>query len=123
MKWRELVNAPERGTHLGSLHALPDGGVQEVAFGEGKNIFPIILLREGEKVVAYLNRCPHYSIPLNTKPGKFFILPDRQIMCATHCALFRISDGHCIDGPVKGDNLTEIVIDIDPAGELSVAGD
>ena len=123
MNWRELTYAPATGTRLGNLNELPEGGVREVLFGEGKDAFPIILLREQQEVIAYLNRCPHYSIPLNTEPGKFFILPDRQIMCATHCALFRISDGHCIDGPVKGDHLTEIAIDIDAAGELSIAGD
>jgi nitrite reductase/ring-hydroxylating ferredoxin subunit len=121
MKWRELVNAPESGAYIGSLQTLPDGGVQEVVFGEGKDAFPVILLREGVKVIAYLNRCPHYSIPLNTVPGKFFILPERQIMCATHCAVFRITDGQCVDGPVRGDQLTAIEIEIDDDGVISVA--
>ncbi len=120
MNWRDLSYAPDTGARLGNVHELPDGGVHEVIFGEGKDAFPIILLREQDQVIAYLNRCPHYSIPLNTEPGKFFILAERQIMCATHCAVFRIQDGHCTDGPVMGDHLTPI--DIDATGEISIAG-
>jgi nitrite reductase/ring-hydroxylating ferredoxin subunit len=121
VNWRELSNAPSPGTHLGNLQDLVDGGVHERVFGEGKDAFSIILFREGELVRAYANRCPHFGIPLNVQPEKFYILSDRKIMCATHCAVFSISDGQCTDGPVKGDHLMIIEIVIVDDGKILIA--
>jgi nitrite reductase/ring-hydroxylating ferredoxin subunit len=121
VNWRELSNAPTPGTRLGNLRDLPDGGVHEQVFGDGKDAFSIILFREGELVRAYANRCPHYGIPLNVQPGKFYVLAERNIMCATHCAVFSISDGQCTDGPVKGDHLMIIEIVIVDDGKILIA--
>ena len=121
MNWQEMPNAPGIGTRLANLNDLVDGGVQEVVFGEGKDAFKIMLMREGEQVQAFLNRCPHYGVPLNPEGNKFYILPERQVMCVIHCSVFRMTDGHCVDGPVKGDTLIKITIDVDEDGEATIA--
>ena len=121
MNWRDMPFAPDTGTSLGHLDQIPDGGISEAQFGEGKDTFKVMLIREGQNVQAYLNRCPHYGVPLNTEPNKFFILSDRQVMCAVHCAVFRMDDGACVDGPVKGDHLTSIDVQVDAAGDIRIA--
>jgi nitrite reductase/ring-hydroxylating ferredoxin subunit len=50
----------------------------------------------------------------------------RFIVCSTHGALFRIEDGHCLDGPCVGQALERVEIDCDEAGRvrlMSVAVD
>jgi nitrite reductase/ring-hydroxylating ferredoxin subunit len=50
----------------------------------------------------------------------------RFIVCSTHGALFRIEDGHCLDGPCIGQALERVRIDCDEAGRvrlMSVAVD
>ncbi len=121
MNWRELRHAPELGARLTSLESLPDGGLSEVILGDGKEAFRILLARQGRQVKAYLNRCPHFGVPLNTEPNRFILLPQRQVMCAIHCAAFKLEDGQCVDGPVKGDHLLEINIDIVDSGDIYIA--
>jgi len=120
MNWREQPFAPCNGVRLANLSDLPDSGIHEVTFGEGKEVFRLILMRDGDQVQAYLNRCPHFGVPLNSASNNILILPDRQFICAIHCAVFRMTDGQCIDGPVKGQHLTRIEIELEDGGEITV---
>ena len=61
-----------------------------------------------EQLKAYLNRCPHLGIELNWMPGRFMDSDQCFIQCATHGALFKPEDGHCIAGPCQGDALTPL---------------
>ena len=36
-----------------------------------------------------------------------------MILCATHGALFRIEDGHCLSGPCVGESLTPLPVSIE----------
>jgi nitrite reductase/ring-hydroxylating ferredoxin subunit len=63
-------------------------------------------------VVAYENVCPHAGSPLDWLPDRFLDVDRRRILCATHGALFRIADGHCIGGPCAGKSLTPVLIRI-----------
>lgn len=70
----------------------------------------LLLVRQGERVFAYRNACPHTGAPLDWMPGRF-LSPDRQhIQCATHDALFRIADGVCVSGPCPGAHLTSVPV-------------
>jgi nitrite reductase/ring-hydroxylating ferredoxin subunit len=43
-------------------------------------------------------------------------------MCAHHTAMFHLDDGHCYDGPCKGERLVAIDIDLDAGdGALRIA--
>ena len=45
------------------------------------------------------------------EPGSKGISDDRKhILCATHGALFRIDDGHCLHGPCLGRSLSRVAI-------------
>jgi nitrite reductase/ring-hydroxylating ferredoxin subunit len=114
--WRALPFAPPTGTRLCAAGEVPDGQGKEIVFGEGKDAFRIVLFRLGERVHAYHNCCPHFSLPLNYEPGLFHILGGGVLMCAHHTAMFRIEDGDCIDGPCAGARLTPVAVGLDSNG-------
>ncbi|MAN80709.1 MAG: (2Fe-2S)-binding protein [Rhodospirillaceae bacterium] len=86
------------------LDDIADGGSAgfEVA---GKSVMAI---RQGDQVYAYVNSCPHVGTPLDMWPGRFLTRDGEYILCATHGALFRIEDGHCVAGPCVGRGLTPV---------------
>jgi nitrite reductase/ring-hydroxylating ferredoxin subunit len=90
-------------TDLCALDDVPDGSGRIFSFGEGKAAFGIVVLRDGERVTAYVNLCPHFWIPLNVHehPATF----RKHVLCANHYAAFRFSDGYCVEGPCEGSSL------------------
>ena len=108
--WKEWPFAPEEGTALCALAEIPDKGATEVVFGEGYDCFRVLLLRSGERVRAYRNRCAHVHIPLNYEPDVFHVLDGDVLMCAHHGAMYRIADGVCFDGPCEGARLMPIPV-------------
>ena len=94
------------GTLLCRLDDIADPGSKGFEFDD-RSIF---LIRRGDTVHGYLNSCPHTRGPLDWIEGQFLDLAKQHIVCATHGALFRISDGHCIAGPCAGDSLTPVAL-------------
>jgi nitrite reductase/ring-hydroxylating ferredoxin subunit len=76
------------------------------AEGDAHGIFAVHHFREG--VLFYVNACPHLGVPLDWLPGQFLTLDGTRIVCATHGAEFRISDGYCLRGPCRGESLTKV---------------
>ncbi|MFM0331073.1 Rieske (2Fe-2S) protein [Paraburkholderia strydomiana] len=93
------------------LDEVPDGGGR-VFDGESAGR-PIVVVRRGDKVWAYINRCPHFSVALDFVPGNVSCYRSQVLMCAHHSALFRFEDGKCIDGPCKGASLDAVQVEID----------
>lgn len=79
----------------------------------------VFVVRRGERVYGYLNRCPHTGAPLDWVPDQFLNLEQDHIQCAMHDALFRIDDGVCVAGPCAGDRLTPVTTRIEH-GEVVV---
>ena len=63
--WREREFAPAPGTGVCALDDVPDGKAREFVWGEGREPFRLLILRSGESVWGYLNKCPHFGTPLN----------------------------------------------------------
>ncbi|MEP7311236.1 MAG: Rieske 2Fe-2S domain-containing protein [Pseudomonadota bacterium] len=82
----------------------------EVCFAEGVDGLRILVAQVDGTPLAYVNRCPHFSLPLNARPDEFLLTGDWKIMCAYHCALFRLADGFCIEGPAKGRSLERVPV-------------
>lgn len=100
------------GSPLCRLEAIEDGDCAEISCGTGAAAPRLILMRSAGSVWAYINRCPHFSLPLNAETGRFLIVGLRQIMCAYHCAVFRFEDGLCIEGPAKGMSLDPVPVSV-----------
>lgn len=69
-------------------------------------------MRQGDAVHVYVNSCPHIGTPLDWMPDRFLSADGSHIICATHGAEFRISDGECVYGPCMGDRLEAVMIQI-----------
>jgi nitrite reductase/ring-hydroxylating ferredoxin subunit len=112
MSWHTHRHAPAPGQRLCALEGVPEGGCMELRYGDGEGAFTMLLHRDGPQVKAYVNCCPHFSLPLNARRGEFLMLGGARIMCAYHCAVFQLHDGYCIDGPAAGMSLEEVPIEV-----------
>jgi nitrite reductase/ring-hydroxylating ferredoxin subunit len=95
------------------LTDLADPGSRGVSLQLADGTLDLLLVRRGDRVYAYRNRCPHTGVNLEWQPHQFLDLTDRFILCATHGALFRFEDGFCLRGPCAGQRLTSIGLRIE----------
>jgi nitrite reductase/ring-hydroxylating ferredoxin subunit len=82
----------------------------DVLLPEGEE--SVILLRQGERVNAWLNICPHAGRRLDWAPGKFLISKG-MLVCAAHGASFNVDNGECIGGPCKGESLRNVPVRVE----------
>lgn len=83
-------------------------GVQARLPGEGETA--CLVVRVGERVHAYRNRCPHTGAPLEWRPHQFLDGSGKWIQCALHGALFDRDTGRCLQGPCAGDALSPVPV-------------
>jgi nitrite reductase/ring-hydroxylating ferredoxin subunit len=107
----------------------PGSRAMTVVFPEGPG--EVFVVRQGGRVYAYRNQCPHTGGPLDWVPDRFLNLEQDHIQCATHDALFRITDGFCVAGPCAGDHLAPVPVQIEngdivirpgPGGDAGTGG-
>ena len=73
-----------------------------------------IVLRDAAGVLrAYLNRCQHLPIPLDSGSRAFFGPDGRFLVCKTHGASYQLDDGMCVAGPCIGRALTALPLLLD----------
>jgi nitrite reductase/ring-hydroxylating ferredoxin subunit len=122
--WFDLPRAPACGTVLGSVDELPDGQATLFALDTGGGVaqpFRLLLLRDGAQVRAFVNRCPHFGVPLAAKQALLISKPGNSISCNVHYARFRWSDGVCESGECVGEGLMPVPVDISADGQLTIA--
>lgn len=124
--WHELPNAPLPGTVLGQADALQDGqALMQTVYGAddaaAAKPFGVLLLRSGDKVTAFANRCAHFGVPLAARQELLKFVPHTSISCNVHYARYRWSDGVCDRGDCEGESLVVIPIDIDAQGCIRIA--
>jgi nitrite reductase/ring-hydroxylating ferredoxin subunit len=95
------------------LDEIPDPGSRGFDFREGDALRSVFVVRTGDTVRAYENACPHTDGPLDWVPDQFLTREKDMILCATHGALFRIEDGHCLSGPCIGEDLRQLPVSIE----------
>jgi nitrite reductase/ring-hydroxylating ferredoxin subunit len=101
---------------------LVDRQCREFVLQQGGESLPAFLLRLGDEVVAYRNRCPHTGAPLNWNPHEFLTVESDFIQCAIHGARFRMGDSYCVHGPCIGKALLSIPLIVE-AGVISLKAD
>jgi len=84
------------------------------AFTIGGGDWPLrgFVVRVGEAVRGYVNRCPHAGHPLNLLPHRFLTPDAALIVCSSHGALFEKGTGYCVAGPCAGHSLTPVALQI-----------
>ena len=65
----------------------------------------IIVLRRGEGVLAYVNRCPHQGTRLEYRKDRFMSADGRHLICHGHGAHFDPDTGVCLHGASLGESL------------------
>ena len=84
------------------------------AFTVGAGDWPLrgFVVRCGNEVRGFVNRCPHAGHPLNLRPHRF-LTPDRtMILCSSHGALFDKDAGRCLAGPCSGQQLRAVPLEV-----------
>lgn len=119
--WKDLPNAPGQGFVLAGWTDLVDGGAYLRSIGSEKPTFDVIVLRSGDLVFAYVNRCMHFGVPLALKTEYLGIRPHTSIRCSVHYARYRWQDGFCEWGDCEGESLLAIPVAVSN-GNVVVAG-
>jgi len=105
------------------LDELPERGTRGFDLGPDAEPRDIFLYRDGARVLAYENLCPHLGASLDGVPDRFLAPDGRHFRCSTHGALFRVEDGHCVAGPCRGFSLAQLSVEVDAAGEVLLVGE
>jgi nitrite reductase/ring-hydroxylating ferredoxin subunit len=96
---------PVTGTILCPLEDIPHAGAKGFVFREGGALFAGFILREGQEVRGFIDRCPHNGMPLSALPNQYLTRDGKFIICSGHGALFLKADGACVAGPCAGESL------------------
>lgn len=86
---------------LCNLNELDNPGARGFDIGDQ----PIVVVRSGDQVSAFINSCPHRGIRLEWQPDQFLDYEKQYIQCSTHGALFTLDTGKCVVGPCNGKSL------------------
>lgn len=81
-----------------------------VTIGDGADQQDVLLVRQGDRVVGFVNACPHMGVPLDWQAERLVVGDGSLLRCAHHGALFRIADGLCVRGPCVGDALEPLAV-------------
>ncbi|OCK53896.1 Rieske 2Fe-2S domain-containing protein [Bradyrhizobium sp. LMTR 3] len=82
--------------------------------------WPIVVVRWGKRVFAYLNKCPHTGVNLDWERNQFFDPRGIRLMCGKHGSIFELGTGRCVDGRCKG-SLTPVALTV-LDGDICVTG-
>ena len=124
--WHELPHAPPPGTLLGQRASLADGSAHMGVWppDAGASVvkpFRYLLLRSGDAVHAFVNRCAHFGVPLAQKQEQLLFQPHTSLTCNVHYARYDWRDGHCLGGDCDGAGLWPIPVQVDADGQIRIA--
>ncbi len=100
-----MTDGPAPGATLCRLDEIPNPGAKGFTVWTGERMFRGFVVRRGEEVIGYLDRCPHIGTPLTLGDDRYLTRDGGHILCSTHGALFRLEDGLCLAGPCPGRTL------------------
>lgn len=98
--------ATPAGVALGALDQIVDGRARNFVIQMRAGRFHGFVVRRGDAVFGYVDRCPHAGLPLTQTLDDYLTADGSLIACSWHGALFGIDDGRCVGGPCVGQALT-----------------
>lgn len=124
--WHTLPNAPAPGTQVAMLAELPDGQATLRIIPSAGDLtqakpFGVVVLRSGDHVKAFVNRCAHFGVPLAAKQEQLIFKPHISISCNVHYARYRWSDGVCEYGDCEGESLSPVPLHVSGQGLITIA--
>ena len=119
--WYALPHAPAPGTVVAKHGDIADACATLVALETtASDVFRLLLIRTGPSVHAFVNRCPHFGVPLAARQEQLLQKPGISISCNVHYARFRWSDGLCESGDCKGESLIAVPLEIQADGRITI---
>jgi len=100
-----LLETPA-GVRLAALQDIPDGTARNFVLQMKAGRFHGFVVRKGERVFGYRDRCPHMGLPLAQELDRYLTSGGELILCSWHGALFEIESGRCVGGPCMGARLS-----------------
>jgi nitrite reductase/ring-hydroxylating ferredoxin subunit len=100
------LQATPAGVRLAALDQLADGAARNFVLQMRAGRFHGFVVRRGDAVHGYVDRCPHAGMPLAQALDQYLTEDGTLIQCSWHGALFQIEDGRCVAGPCPGQRLT-----------------
>jgi nitrite reductase/ring-hydroxylating ferredoxin subunit len=108
----ETPTPPPIGTVLCHRDEVTDG---QVILRQG-----LMVLRSGDKISAFINRCAHFGVPLAAQESQLIFTPHEDITCNIHYARFRWEDGSCESGECQGEGLIPVFLQEKDNGDICV---
>ncbi len=100
------VFATPPGVTLGPVDLIAEGAARNFVLQLRAGRFHGFVVRRGDEVIGYVDRCPHMGVPLAQQLDGYLSPAGDRIVCSWHGAVFRIEDGECLGGPCPGTRLT-----------------
>jgi len=97
--------ATPAGVALGPVDTIAPEGARGYVLQLRAGRFHGFVVRRGDAVFGYVDRCPHAGLPLAQVLDDYLTPRGDLIACGWHSALFRIEDGVCVGGPCAGQSL------------------
>ncbi|WP_448500633.1 Rieske (2Fe-2S) protein [Sphingomonas sp.] len=94
------------GITLGPVETIADGRARNFVLQMRAGRFHGFVVRRGDCVRGYVDRCPHAGLPLAQTLDQYLTPDGSRITCGWHGALFEIDSGRCVGGPCIGQSLT-----------------
>ncbi len=96
MSWTDYASAPDPGTELCPEHEVRV--VHPVVVTTERGSFPVLLLRDGDAIRAFVNACPHQYLPLNYRGDQLLTADGTALICTAHGARFDRHSGAVLEG-------------------------
>jgi nitrite reductase/ring-hydroxylating ferredoxin subunit len=101
----ERLSTTPAGVTLCPLEEIANGTARNFVLQMRAGRFHGFVVRRGEAVHGYVDRCPHAGLPLAQKLDDYLTPDGSLIACSWHGALFEIDSGACVGGPCAGQAL------------------
>ena len=106
---------------LGRLEDLPDGSATPASYRKGGRDVPVLVVRRGAELRAYLDLCPHAYLPMTYRGKRVLSADGERLRCTNHGAEFAVADGRGLSGPGSACGLTPVPLRLEPDGTVRVA--
>ena len=105
---------------LANIAEVQDDKWYEYTVQTNSGLQSIMLIKNDQKLTAYLNSCPHQGRRMDYAQGQFLTDDLGHIICPAHGAEFTVEDGLCINGPCKGQSLVAVHVQINDEAIFAV---
>ncbi len=96
MSWTDYSSAPPRGTWICAAEDVGETASLIVKSAAGE--LPLLLLRTGAGLRAYVNACPHQFLPLDYRGAQVLSADGSKLLCTAHGASFDATTGAPLSG-------------------------